>query len=229
MIAVYKALIFDPERLIGELISEQLVRSEEFKPICVDKVAQILNLITINYFDVIIISIAGDDINGKAISQKIRETSVITPIIFLVEKEFNQKAISSEDLGTIDFIIKPLRISELITHVRGLIRKHENLDAGAIFIGQYAFQPSNKILITKDHKNSISLTEKETLILKYLYGMGNQKVSRSHLLEIVWGYNTDVTTHTLETHIYRLRQKIEKDPSCATILVTVPGGYSLCP
>ena len=73
------------------------------------------------------------------------------------------------------------------------------------------------------------LTEKETAILKHLYRAGDKVVSRDTLLGEVWGYNAGVTTHTLETHVYRLRQKIEADPSNARILLTEPGGYKLVP
>jgi DNA-binding response OmpR family regulator len=75
----------------------------------------------------------------------------------------------------------------------------------------------------------VRLTEKETAILKYLYRAGAKVVNRETLLSEVWGYNSGVTTHTLETHVYRLRQKMERDPSAAVILVTEPGGYRLVP
>jgi DNA-binding response OmpR family regulator len=75
----------------------------------------------------------------------------------------------------------------------------------------------------------VRLTEKETAILKYLYRSGHKVVSRGVLLDEVWGYNAGVNTHTLETHIYRLRQKIERDPSHAEILITESGGYRLVP
>jgi len=73
----------------------------------------------------------------------------------------------------------------------------------------------------------IRLTEKETNILKYLYRAGGKPVAREELLEEVWGYNSGVTTHTLETHVYRLRQKIEPERGTATLLMTEPGGYRL--
>ena len=73
------------------------------------------------------------------------------------------------------------------------------------------------------------MTEKETSILRYLYRAGQRPVSRETLLQEVWAYNSEVTTHTLETHIYRLRQKIEKDATAPTILVTEAGGYKLMP
>jgi DNA-binding response OmpR family regulator len=100
----------------------------------------------------------------------------------------------------------------------------------AVFtIGPYTFRPSAKMLIHGETQKKVRLTEKETAILKYLYRSGNIVVGRDTLLGEVWGYNAGVTTHTLETHVYRLRQKIEAEPSNAEILVTEPGGYRLVP
>ena len=87
----------------------------------------------------------------------------------------------------------------------------------------------SKLLVNEQTSRKIRLTEKETAILKYLYRAGDRVVGRDTLLGEVWGYNAGVTTHTLETHVYRLRQKIERDPSQAEILVTEPGGYRLVP
>ena len=91
---------------------------------------------------------------------------------------------------------------------------------------QLSFQPAAKMLEATDG-NKVRLTDKETSILKYLYRSGAKSVSREELLTEVWGYNAGVTTHTLETHIYRLRQKIEPDPGNARLLMTDPGGYRL--
>jgi DNA-binding response OmpR family regulator len=71
------------------------------------------------------------------------------------------------------------------------------------------------------------LTDKECSILKYLYRAGGKAVPRQVLLNEVWGYNGAVSTHTLETHIYRLRQKLEADPSHPRLLLTENGGYKL--
>ncbi len=94
-------------------------------------------------------------------------------------------------------------------------------------LGPYTFKPSMKMLTTADERR-IRLTEKETNILKFLY-RADGVVARDVLLHEVWGYNAGVTTHTLETHIYRLRQKIEAEPSNARLLVTESGGYRLMP
>ena len=95
-------------------------------------------------------------------------------------------------------------------------------------IGPYEFRPSAKLLLD-DRGRKVRLTEKETSILKYLYRAGAKAVSREELLTEVWGYNAGVTTHTLETHVYRLRQKVEPDPANASILLTEAGGYRLQP
>jgi DNA-binding response OmpR family regulator len=95
-------------------------------------------------------------------------------------------------------------------------------------IGPYMFRPSSKLLLTPKG-GKVRLTEKETAILRYLYRAGQKSVSRETLLQEVWGYNSGVTTHTLETHIYRLRQKVEKDAAAPQILVTEAGGYKLVP
>jgi DNA-binding response OmpR family regulator len=106
------------------------------------------------------------------------------------------------------------------------LRQHEQSEDAIFTLGPYTFKPAVKMLLTGDDKK-IRLTEKETNILKFLYRATEGVVPRDTLLHEVWGYNAGVTTHTLETHIYRLRQKIEPDPSHASLLVTENGGYRL--
>ena len=115
----------------------------------------------------------------------------------------------------------------LLARIRAQLRQHELTEAAVFNIGPYTFQPGAKLLVDPEDERKIRLTEKETAILKYLYRAGDKVVGRDVLLDEVWGYNTAVATHTLETHIYRLRQKIETDPSNAQILVTETGGYRL--
>ena len=112
-----------------------------------------------------------------------------------------------------------------MARIHAHLRSHEQNEEAVYRVGPYTFRPSAKLLI--DHQgNKIRLTEKETNILKYLYRSG-ETVGRETLLHEVWGYNPAVTTHTLETHIYRLRQKIERNPTEAQILITESGGYRL--
>jgi DNA-binding response OmpR family regulator len=133
------------------------------------------------------------------------------------------------DAGANDYVTKPFRLSVLLARLRAQLRQHEQSEDAVFTIGPYSFRPAQKMLIIEETDRKICLTEKETAILKYLYRAGSRVISRDILLGEVWGYNAGVTTHTLETHVYRLRQKIEPDPSNATLLVTEPGGYRLVP
>ncbi len=136
---------------------------------------------------------------------------------------------SASSSGADDYVTKPFRLSVLLARLRAHLRQSEHSDDAEFTIGPYAFRPSAKLLIDPGGRKKVRLTEKETAILKYLYRAGDRAIGRDTLLGEVWGYNAGVTTHTLETHVYRLRQKIERDPARAEILVTEPGGYRLVP
>jgi len=131
--------------------------------------------------------------------------------------------------GANDYVTKPFRINVLLARLRAHLRQHERSEDAVMTIGPYEFHPAGKMLMEKGGKKKIRLTDKEASILKYLFRAGDRPVARDVLLNEVWGYNAGVTTHTLETHIYRLRQKIEKDPTNAAILITDRGGYRLQP
>ena len=125
-----------------------------------------------------------------------------------------------------EYIIKPFKYSVLLKSIKTQLYKFKKLENRQYNIGNYFFKPNSKILESNENR-SIRLTEKENNILKFLYKNLGNVISRETLLHEVWGYNSKVTTHTLETHIYRLRQKIEDDPSNAYFLITEAGGYRL--
>jgi len=133
------------------------------------------------------------------------------------------------DAGANDYVTKPFRLGVLLARLRAQLRQHEQSEDAIFTIGPYSFRPSAKLLVAEGGKKKVRLTEKETAILKYLLRAGDRPTGRELLLNEVWGYNAAVTTHTLETHVYRLRQKIEIDPSKAELLITEPGGYRLVP
>ena len=128
--------------------------------------------------------------------------------------------------GANDYVTKPFKFPVLLARIRAQLRQHEESEAAVFAIGGRTFKPASKLLLD-ERGRKIRLTETETSILNYLYWAGNRAVSREALLRDVWRYNAEITTHTLETHIYRLRQKIEKDPTRAEFLVTESGGYKL--
>jgi DNA-binding response OmpR family regulator len=130
--------------------------------------------------------------------------------------------------GANDYVTKPFRFTVLLASIRAQLRQHEASEDAVFTIGLYTFRPGSKLLLSPNG-NKVRLTEKETSILRYLYRAGQRPVSRETLLREVWGYNSGVTSHTLETHIYRLRQKIEKDAAAPAILITEVSGYKLAP
>jgi DNA-binding response OmpR family regulator len=132
------------------------------------------------------------------------------------------------EAGANDYVTKPFRFAVLLARIRVQLRQHEQSEDATFKVGRYTFRPSAKVLLD-ERGQKVRLTEKETAILKFLYRAGERVVNRDTLLHEVWGYNSGVTTHTLETHIYRLRQKIEREPAHAELLVTEGGGYKLVP
>ncbi len=222
-------LIVDDDTTLLEMLSEQLQLHEEFTTLGAASATEALDLAKEDYFDVIILDVGLPDMDGREVCRLMRRNGVTSPIIMLTGADTDADTILGLDAGANDYITKPFRLGVLLARLRAHIRQHERSDDAVFTIGPYTFQPSNKLLVNNGDDKKVRLTDKETAILKYLYRAGDKVVSRDMLLDEVWGYNAGVTTHTLETHVYRLRQKIEADPSSAQILITEPGGYRLVP
>ncbi len=224
-----RVLIVDDDTALLEFMSEQLQLHEEFATTTATGGAEALDLAKADYFDVIILDVGLPDMDGREVCRIMRRNGVKSPIIMLTGADTDSDTILGLDAGANDYMAKPFRLGVLLARIRAHVRQHERSDDAVFAIGPYTFQPSAKQLFDNDTEKKIRLTDKETAILKYLYRSGSLVVGRDVLLDEVWGYNAGVTTHTLETHVYRLRQKIERDPSNARILVTEPGGYRLVP
>ncbi len=224
-----QVLIVDDETPLLEMLSEQLQLHEEFVPVIATSGAAALELAKTDYFDVIILDVGLPDMDGREVCRLMRRNGVKSPIIMLTGADTDADTILGLDAGANDYITKPFRLGVLLARLRAHMRQHERSDDAVFTIGPYSFQPGAKLLLETETNKKVRLTDKEAAILKYLYRTGGKVVGRDVLLDEVWGYNAGVTTHTLETHVYRLRQKIEEDPSNARILLTEPGGYRLAP
>ena len=176
--------------------------------------------------DLILLDVDLPDTNGREVCRELRARQVACPVIMLTAADTEAEMVGGLDAGANDYVTKPFRLAVLQARIRAQLRSHEQSEGAVFRLGPYEFRPSAKVLVDGSGRK-VRLTEKETNILKYLYRAGDKPVSREELLAEVWGYNAGVTTHTLETHIYRLRQKIEADPSNARLLVTENGGYKL--
>ncbi len=224
-----KVLLVDDDDALRQSLSEQLRLHEEFITTEAETGGKALDAVKGEYFDVILLDVGLPDMDGREVCRLMRRNGVKSPIIMLTAAQTDADTILGLDSGANDYVAKPFRLSVLLARLRAQLRQHEQSEDAVFTIGPYTFRPSVKVLVHNGTKKKVRLTEKETSILKYLYRSGATVVARETLLGEVWGYNVGVTTHTLETHVYRLRQKIETDPSNAEILVTEPGGYRLVP
>ena len=224
-----KILLVDDDSALRQSLSEQLRLHEEFETAEAETAAVGLEKAKADYYDLILLDVGLPDMDGREVCRLMRRGGVKSPIIMLTAAESDADTILALDAGANDYVTKPFRLGVLLARMRAQLRQHEQSEDAVFTIGPYTFRPSAKLLTHGESKKKVRLTEKETSILKYLYRSGDQVVGRDKLLGEVWGYNAGVTTHTLETHVYRLRQKIESDPSAAEILVTEPGGYRLVP
>jgi DNA-binding response OmpR family regulator len=176
-------------------------------------------------FDMILVDADLADRPGGRLCQDLRLAGLRTPIILLTRPD---DAPPGPAAGASDHLAKPVKLGQLLGRMRIHLRQHEQSDDADVMIGPYTFRAAARVLVDNDRGGQqVRLTDKEAAILKYLYRAGDRPVPRETLLAEVWGYNQGVSTHTLETHIYRLRQKIEPDPSNARLLVTESGGYRL--
>jgi DNA-binding response OmpR family regulator len=224
-----KVLLVEDDESLRVTLSEQLELYEEFVVITAENGADALEAVRSAQFDLILLDVGLPDMDGRDFCRLIRRNGVKSPVVMLTAQDGDADTILGLDAGANDYVTKPFKITVLLARMRAHLRQHEQSDDALFIIGPYSFRPSAKLLLDDARDKKIRLTEKENTILKYLYRTGGSMVKRDTLLNEVWGYNAGVATHTLETHVYRLRQKIEIDPSNAQILVTEPGGYRLVP
>lgn len=224
-----RVLIVNDDEDLRQMLMEQLQIHEEFITEEAASGTAAIDRAKEQYFDIILIDAGMPDMDGPEVCRVMRRTGVKSPIIMLTGVDTDADTILGLDTGVNDCLIKPFKISALLACLRAHIREHEQSEHAVFQIGHYIFRPAVKIMVDKKTEKKVRLTDKETAIIKFLYFAGDRVVSRDVLLGEVWGYNAGVTTHTLETHIYRLRQKIERKPSNAELLVTEPNGYRLVP
>ena len=226
MAQIKNILLVDDDDDLREALAEQLVMTEDFEVFEAETAAAAMGRVKEQNYELIILDVGLPDNDGRELCRLMRKQGVKAPIIMLTGHDTDADTILGLDAGANDYVTKPFKFPVLLARIRAQLRQHEQSEDAVFTVGPYTFKPSMKLLVTEEDRK-IRLTEKETNILKFLYRSTEGVVPRDVLLHEVWGYNAGVTTHTLETHIYRLRQKIEPDPSNAKLLVTESGGYRL--
>jgi DNA-binding response OmpR family regulator len=222
-----RLLMIDDDTDLREALGEQLGLSGEFDVVEAPTGASGIEKAKSQTFDLILLDVGLPDLDGREVCRLLRKGGIRTPVILLTGMDGDADQVLGLESGANDYVTKPFRFNVLLARIRAHLRSHEQSEDAIFQIGPYSFKPAAKLLVGSANKK-VRLTEKETAILKYLYRQG-RAVARETLLHEVWGYNPAVTTHTLETHIYRLRQKIEPDPGRAQLILTETGGYRLQP
>ncbi len=210
MRASRKILIVDDDPSLRRSLAEQLERHGEFAVLPCENAATALTVIRREPFDAVLLDVVLPDMNGRELCRLMRRAGVTAPVIMMTGSD-----------NELDF-----RLGTLLARLRAHLGDSAGANSAVLTIGPYSFDPAAKMMSDKAGRRMVRLTEKETAILQFLYRAG-RAIGRDMLLGQVWGYNAAVRTHTLETHIYRLRRKIERDPARAEILVTEPDGYRL--
>ncbi len=223
-----RILLVDDDQALRESLAEQLTLNPEFAVDQAGTGAKGVETARSGSYDIIILDVGLPDLDGREACRLIRKAGIKAPIIMLTGMDGDSDQILGLESGANDYVAKPVRFAVLLARIRAHLRNFEQSEDATFTIGPYTFKPASKLLVGSNNQK-VRLTEKETSILKFLYRAGDKPVGRDVLLHEVWGYNPAVTTHTLETHIYRLRQKIEKDPARAQLLITEGGGYRLVP
>ena len=228
MTNVRRILIVEDDAELRDALVEQLALHEEFEAVAAENGTKGVQAAKGGQIDLVIMDVGLPDIDGREAVRMLRKGGFKAPILLLTGHDTDSDTSLGLESGANDYVTKPFRFAVLLARIRAQLRQHEASEDAVFTIGPFTFRPSSKLLLNAKG-NKVRLTEKETAILRFLYRAGQKPVTRETLLQEVWGYNSGVTTHTLETHIYRLRQKVERDATTPTILVTETGGYKLVP
>lgn len=223
-----RILLVDDDAELRETLTEQLAQQREFDVAAAETANDALKAVREKNYDLMILDVGLPDMDGREAVKVLRKEGFKSPILMLTGHDTEADEVLGLESGANDYLTKPFRFPVLMARINAALRQHDQSEDVVFTIGPYSFQPAAKLLESSDG-GKVRLTDKETSILKFLYRQGPKTITRDVLLKEVWGYNNRVTTHTLETHIYRLRQKIERDPSNARLLVTEEGGYRLVP
>jgi len=221
-----RLLVIDDDPFLRATLKEQFA-VEGFREVFeAENLVEAFQQVAARAPDLVILDIRLPDGNGIEICRKLRERGFTRPIIMLTGQNAEQDIIASLEAGANDYVTKPMRMGELLARVKSQLWQHRASDTARFSIGGLSFIPANKLLKSADESRKVILTEKESTILKYLYRAHPSCVPKEELLAEVWGFQNGLSTHTVETHIYRLRQKVKRLTN-KNLIITSSLGYSL--
>ena len=221
-----KIITIEDNQHLLETLVDQLSQEEDFEVFGAPNLAEGRDLITHHDPDLVLLDVMLPDGDGRDMCRWIRDQGFVMPILMLTGQDSEADTIDGLEAGANDYIAKPLRLGELLARIRTHLRQYQNQENARIKIGAFHFIQGRKILSHRETGETLNLTEKESAIIKYLFKKTGTVTPKAELLEEVWGYGDQISTHTLETHIYRLRQKINYVDG-QPFIITKENGYQL--
>ena len=221
-----KILLFEPDGLLKNTLLDQVSLNKDFEINEASDLKAIQYQLNKSSFDLIIMGTDKKAYSLSSIGKFIKEVEIINIILFMIEARTSETSSFIESTEKHYFIEKPFRINHLNKKIATILAKISNSHEVTYKIGPFIFLPLKKILMLGE-KIKVELTEKEVAILKCLISSSGEAVDKDTLLKQVWNYSPNVTTHTLETHIYRLRQKLEIDSSIPRLIISKDGGFTI--
>ena len=221
-----RILVVDDDDYLRSVLSSQLRKKGVMAFAEASGASEAFDQIDTFYPDLILLDLELPDGNGLDICERLRAHGFQKPIILLTGQMDEEDIFKGLDKGASDYIAKPIRFSELFSLICAQLRQYKASDDVRFVTQEFEFQPKKKTLTCLDTHRVIFLTEKETMMLKKLFQIWPETISKEGLLSEVWGYQNMLATHTLETHIYRLRKKIARFTE-VPLVETTQGGYRL--
>lgn len=224
-----KSLLFVSNEVVSRsALAKQFLHTTKFSRFEFDDINVAINHVKSNRTSAILIDADCLKINHTKVSKRILGQGILTPLVFLIKSSSHPAniIIHASDKVAYSLVTKPFRFVQLAAHVKSVVARFEQTDAATVQLAHFIFRPAQKTLTDSNH-STITLTDKESDILEFLLDATDHTASRPLMLESVWGYSPEADTHTIDTHVYKLRQKIEPDPNNPTLLVSVNGGFRL--
>ena len=221
-----KIIFFEPDELLKNTLLHQISSNRDFEINEVNDPTDIQSLLKKTSFDLIIMGTNKETYSLSSIRQFIKKAGIPNIVLFMIGPQISETSFFGEITEKHYFIERPFRIRHLNKKISTILAKISNSGEVTHEIGPFIFLPLKKILMLGE-KTKVELTEKEVAILQCLISSGDEVVNRDMLLKRVWNYSPDVTTHTLETHIYRLRQKLEINASIPRLIISKDGGFTI--
>jgi DNA-binding response OmpR family regulator len=193
--------------------------------------ARALRRIERDEFDLVLLDLTLPGADGWDITRHLRERRPQTPVMILSARSAEAHRVLGLELGADDYLVKPFSMLEMLARVRALLRRsalRATAPPAALAVGRWRLDPQRRTL--DDGASVLALTLREFDLLHFLAQHPGQVFNRGQLLDRVWGAGFDGYEHTVNSHINRLRQKVEADPMRPKLIQTVWGiGYRFEP